>query len=71
MLVIFMLMITLVAIATKGFYYNYVMKNDTNDNHKIDEYHLFGIWRDQPWKTFGIDCAQFLVCIAYLFNYYS
>ena len=69
MLVIFMFLISMAAIATKGFYYDYVMKKDITEEHTIDEFRLFGIWRDQPWKTFGIDCAQFFVCIAYFFNY--
>jgi hypothetical protein len=57
MLAIFMFIISMVAIATKGFYYHFVMHTDITDQHVIDEFHLFGIWQDEPWKTFGIDCS--------------
>ena len=46
MLVIFMFLISMAAIATKGFYYDYVMKKDITEEYTIDEFRLFGIWRD-------------------------
>lgn len=34
------------AIATKGYYYDYVMKNNITDEHTLDEFRFFGIWHE-------------------------